>query len=72
MPEGTTPTLGAGHIQAAPGYGEVSSELRFDSVSSCSLPFVVKLWVFYFRALRSLVLLSFPQPLNFSSVFPSL
>jgi hypothetical protein len=28
--------------------------------------------VFYFRALRSLVVLSFPQPLNFSSVFPSL
>jgi hypothetical protein len=27
---------------------------------------------FYFRALRSLVVLSFPQPLNFSSVFPSL
>jgi hypothetical protein len=29
-------------------------------------------WDFYFRALRSLVVLSFPQPLNFSSVFPSL
>jgi hypothetical protein len=27
---------------------------------------------FYFRALRSLVVLSFPQPLSFSSVFPSL
>jgi hypothetical protein len=27
---------------------------------------------FYFRALSSLVILSFPQPLNFSSVFPSL
>jgi hypothetical protein len=27
---------------------------------------------FYFRALGSLVVLSFPQPLNFSSVFPSL
>jgi hypothetical protein len=25
---------------------------------------------FYFRALRSLVILSFPQPLSFSSVFP--
>jgi hypothetical protein len=25
---------------------------------------------FYFRALRSLVVLSFPQPLSFSSVFP--
>jgi hypothetical protein len=29
-------------------------------------------WDFYFRALRSLVVLSFPQPLSFSSVFPSL
>jgi hypothetical protein len=27
---------------------------------------------FYFRAPGSLVVLSFPQPLNFSSVFPSL
>jgi hypothetical protein len=27
---------------------------------------------FYIRALGSLVVLSFPQPLNFSSVFPSL
>jgi hypothetical protein len=27
---------------------------------------------FYFRALGSLVVLSFPQPLKFSSVFPSL
>jgi hypothetical protein len=27
---------------------------------------------FYFCALKSLVVLSFPQPLNFSSVFPSL
>jgi hypothetical protein len=27
---------------------------------------------FYFHALRSLVVLSFPQPLSFSSVFPSL
>jgi hypothetical protein len=27
---------------------------------------------FYSRALGSLVVLSFPQPLNFSSVFPSL
>jgi hypothetical protein len=27
---------------------------------------------FYFRALRSLVVLIFPQPLSFSSVFPSL
>jgi hypothetical protein len=27
---------------------------------------------FYFRALRSLIVLSFPQPLNFSAVFPSL
>jgi hypothetical protein len=32
----------------------------------------VKLRDFYFRALRSLVVLSFPQPLSFSSVFPSL
>jgi hypothetical protein len=32
----------------------------------------VVFWDFYFRALRSLVVLSFPQPLNFSSVFPSL
>jgi hypothetical protein len=29
-------------------------------------------WDFYFRAPGSLVVLSFPQPLNFSSVFPSL
>jgi hypothetical protein len=29
-------------------------------------------WDFYFRALGSLVVLSFPQPLNFFSVFPSL
>jgi histone deacetylase 1/2 len=29
-------------------------------------------WDFYFRALRSLVVLSFPQPLSFSLVFPSL
>jgi hypothetical protein len=28
------------------------------------------LWDFYFRALRSLVVLSFPQLLSFSSVFP--
>jgi hypothetical protein len=32
----------------------------------------VKIWNFYFRAPGSLVVLSFPQPLNFSSVFPSL
>jgi hypothetical protein len=31
-----------------------------------------KIWDFYFRAPGSLVILSFPQLLNFSSVFPSL
>jgi hypothetical protein len=31
---------------------------------------VLKKWDFYFRALRSLVVLSFPQLLSFSSVFP--
>ena len=30
----------------------------------------IKIRVFYFRALRSLVVLSFPQLLSFSSVFP--
>jgi hypothetical protein len=34
--------------------------------------FLYFLWDFYFRAPGSLVVLSFPQPLNFSSVFPSL
>jgi hypothetical protein len=33
---------------------------------------VIIIWDFYFRAPGSLVVLSFPQPLNFSSVFPSL
>jgi hypothetical protein len=31
---------------------------------------ILFLWDFYFRALRSLVVLSFPQLLSFSSVFP--
>jgi hypothetical protein len=31
---------------------------------------LLSLWDFYFRALGSLVVLSFPQPLSFSSVFP--
>jgi hypothetical protein len=34
--------------------------------------FIVVFRDFYFRALGSLVVLSFPQPLNFFSVFPSL
>jgi hypothetical protein len=33
---------------------------------------VFRFWDFYFRAPGSLVVLSFPQPLNFSLVFPSL
>jgi hypothetical protein len=31
---------------------------------------VILFWNFYFRALGSLVVLSFPQPLSFSSVLP--
>jgi hypothetical protein len=34
------------------------------------LIFCIILWDFYFCALRSLVVLSFPQLVSFSSVFP--
>ena len=44
--EGNTPAPGSGQPQAAPGYGEVASEPRFDSVSSYSLPFIVKLLLY--------------------------
>ena len=44
MPEGTTPTLGAGQPLAAPRYGEVASEFLSDSSLPCSLPFVIKLF----------------------------
>jgi hypothetical protein len=32
--------------------------------------YLVKFWDFYFLALESLVVLSFPQPLSFSLVLP--
>jgi hypothetical protein len=44
----------------------------FDCHALCDLGASISIRDFYFRAPRSLVVLSFPQPLDFFSVFHSL
>jgi hypothetical protein len=60
-------------IELIPGTGSIAQRpYRMNPVELVELKKQLDDRDFYFCALRSLVVLSFPQPLNFSSVFPSL
>ena len=58
-------------LDAYSGYNQIKLKKEDEEKTAFITPYGVFCWDFYFRALRSLVVLSFPQPLSFSSVFPS-